>query len=51
MALEDLNSSKKESMKCAKTAYYLFNRMRTFYYSGFVNTGFSDTDFSHLEVL
>ena len=38
-------------MKCAKTAYYLLNRMRTYYYSGFVNTGFSDTDYSHLEVL
>lgn len=25
--------------------------MRTYYYSGFVNTGFSDTDYSHLEIL
>ncbi len=25
--------------------------MRTHYYAGFVNTGFSDTDYSHLEVL
>ena len=25
--------------------------MRTVYYQGFVNTGFSDTDYSHLEVL
>lgn len=38
-------------MKCAKIAFYLFNRMRTVYYQGFVNTGFSDTDYSHLEVL
>lgn len=35
-------------MKSAKTAYYLFNRMRTYYYQGFVNTGFSDTDYSNL---
>jgi len=38
-------------MKCAKTAYYLFNRMRTHYYQGFVNTAFSDTDYSNLEIL
>lgn len=38
-------------MKCAKIAYYLFHRMRNHYYAGFVNTGFSDTDYSHLEVL
>lgn len=25
--------------------------MRTYYYSGFVNTGFSDTDYSNLEIL
>ena len=48
LAEEELNSSKKESMKCAKISYYLFNRMRTFYYSAFVNTGFSDTDYSNL---
>jgi hypothetical protein len=48
LAEEELINSKKESMKCAKTAYYLFNRMRTYYYAGFVNTGFSDTDYSHL---
>lgn len=35
-------------MKCAKIAYYLFNKMRTVYYHAFVNTGFSDTDYSHL---
>ena len=51
LAGEELDSTKKESMKSAKIAYYLFNRMRTFYYAGFVNTGFSDTDYSHLEVL
>lgn len=51
LAEEELNNSRKESMKCAKTAYFLFNRMRTYYYSGFVNTGFSDTDFSNLEIL
>ncbi len=38
-------------MKCAKTAYYLFNKMRTTYYQAFVNTGFSDTDYSNLEIL
>lgn len=38
-------------MKSAKTAYYLFNRMRTYYYQGFVNTGFSDTDYSNLQIL
>lgn len=51
LSSEELNSARKESMKCAKTAFYLFNRMRTVYYQGFVNTGFSDTDYSHLEVL
>lgn len=51
LSQEDLNNSKKESMKCAKSAYYLFNRMRTYYYAGFVSTGFSDTDYSNLEIL
>lgn len=51
LAEEELNNSRKESMKCAKSAYYLFNRMRTYYYQGFVNTGFSDTDYSNLEIL
>jgi len=50
-SFEDLNSTRQESIKCAKTAYFLLNRMRNFYYSGFVNTGFSDTDYSHLEIL
>ena len=51
LSFEELNSTRKESMKAAKVAYYLFNRMRTYYYSGFVNTGFCDTDYPHLEVL
>lgn len=51
LAMEELNNSRKESMKCAKIAYYLFNKMRTLYYHSFVNTGFSDTDYSHLEIL
>ena len=51
LGFEELNNSRKESMKCAKTAYFLFNRMRTYYYQAFVNTGFSDTDYSHLEIL
>ena len=48
LAEEELDSSKKESMKSAQNAYYLFHRMRNHYYAGFVNTGFSDTDYSHL---
>lgn len=48
LSMEELTSSRKDSLKCAKTAFYLFNRMRTYYYAGFVNTGFSDTDYSHL---
>lgn len=51
LGMEELNSAKKDSMKCAKAAFFLFNKMRTFYYAGFVNTGFSDTDYSHLELL
>lgn len=49
--MEDLINTRKDSAKCAKIAYYLFNRMRTYYYPAFMNTGFSDTNYSHLEML
>lgn len=49
--LEDLLSSKKEAIQFAKRSYYYFNQMRTVYYSGFVNTGFCDTNYPHLEML
>ena len=41
-------AARKESIASAKAAYYYFNTMRTYYYQGFVNTGFSDTNYSHL---
>lgn len=51
MASEDLMSSRKESARCAKISYYLLNQMRTKLYPLFMNTGFSDTDYNHLEML
>lgn len=48
---EDLIASKKEAIAFAKRAYYYFYQMRNVYYSGFVNTGFSDTNYPHLEML
>lgn len=45
---EFLMSSKKESMRAAKIAYYLFNQARTVYYPAFMNTGFSDTNHANL---
>lgn len=44
-------NSRKEAIAFAKRSYYFFNQMRTVYYSGFVNTGFSDTNYPHLEML
>jgi len=49
--MEDLINSKKESIRAAKIAFYLFNQARTVYYPAFQNTGFSDTNHSNLEML
>jgi len=46
--MEDLMSSRKEAIRSGKIAFYLFNQMRTVYYPAFMNTGFSDTNFSHI---
>ena len=51
LCIEDLISSKKESIKAAKIAFYLFNQVRTVYYPSFQNTGFSDTNHSNLEMI
>ena len=49
--MEDLMSSMKEAMQCGKRAAFYFNQMRTVFYPGFINTGFSDTNYPHLELL
>lgn len=51
LSMEDLINSKKESIRAAKIAFYLFNQVRTVYYPAFQNTGFSDTNHSNLEML
>jgi hypothetical protein len=51
LCMEDLINSKKESIRAAKIAFYLFNQARTVYYPAFQNTGFSDTNHSNLEML
>lgn len=48
LCMEDLMGARKESMMNAKKAQYYFNQMRTVFYPGFVNTGFSDTNYPHL---
>lgn len=49
--VEDFLNSRKEAIMFAKRSFYYFNQMRTVYYPGFVNTNFSDTAYSHLEML
>lgn len=51
LAKEDLMSVWEESARSAKIAAYLFNRMRTYYYHAFMNSGFIDTNYSHLDML
>lgn len=51
LCMEDLHSARKESITFAKKSQYYFNQMRTVFYPGFVNTGFSDTNYPHLELL
>lgn len=48
LCMEDLPSSKKDSISFAKKSQYFFNQMRTVFYPGFVNTGFTDTNYPHL---
>ena len=51
LCYEDLGSAKKEAIGFAKRAYYFFYQMRNVFYPGFVSTGFSDTNYPHLEML
>ncbi len=48
---EEFLNSRKEAIQFAKRSFYYFNQIRTVYYPGFVNTGFCDTNYPHLEML
>jgi len=47
----DNDNLKKEGIVKAKNAAYLLREMKEKYYGEFVNSGFHDTQFPHLDIL
>jgi hypothetical protein len=47
----ELDSSRKDAIAKAKSAAFLLKEMKEKYYGEFVNVGFHDTQFPHLDIL